>query len=195
MSPSGWADISQFLNNHKKRFETVVAESISVISLLWVKNLGLLEGYSGRQLWLADLAQILDPRFSSGFIHSKYVVQKFVNFPITITACAANSEDERRMTLLEDLLDEISADSFSNHKLILFFRATFDRDMTIEPLVWWKNNANQFSNNAKLTRNVLALQSFVAAVEHQISSADNLITHKRSMLSDETIVSIMCWCS
>lgn len=116
-----------------------------------------LEKYSGgNESSLIALARILDPRSRNYFIHDGDILWKFASLPILTTGGETYSGEIRKVTLLEKLLEENSADFSENEEVIMSLRVPSNGGRGVEPFEWCKNNAEQFPHIKKLARDLLA---------------------------------------
>lgn len=61
-----------------------------------------------------------------------------------------------------------------------------------DPLEWWKQNAQQFPNLAKMARDFLSIPATSVPSEQAFSTAKNLITDKRNRLVGKTVRMCLC---
>ena len=99
-----------------------------------------------------------------------------------------DGEDRESISLFDQLRSSNgNPDRAHENELRSFLRATAAGDGTLDVVAWWKVNACSYPSVAKLARDLIAIPSSSVASEPAFSDIGNLITSRRTRLSEETI--------
>lgn len=173
----------------KSKCQEKVDDGDAVLSEVAKKMLAKLTNYMAHiENPLSTLARILDPRFRNNFICDCDQLRALVPLPADLRpSTAGHGTEVKRRSFLEEFMDEDSMSGPADDEISVFMRSTMNADRSIDVLSWWMQNQKRYPTLAKTARDVLAVQASSVASESCFSDAGNLITDRRTSLSDESI--------
>lgn len=146
---------------------------------------------------LAELAQILDPRFGSEILSHSTILRSYVVVPSLTEGEAVTEKSSNELqpadcaSFMRRLLNDDSLQDCYEDKVVAYLPATAIADKSTDPFEWWKANAKRYPNIALLARDMLAIQASSVCSEDVFSVAGNLLDPLRKKLFDESRSSVM----
>jgi len=138
----------------------------------------------------ANLARILDPRFSNDILNDYGVLRRNVNLVCDVVDEASqkkNREGEKGGVLAKLLSEDQQPLSSPYDEISRYIQSTTIGDMSIDPLLWWKTNESRFPSIAIVARDILSVQATSVASETLFSLSGNVVSASRSSLHGESI--------
>ena len=130
---------------------------------------------------MADLRLILVNDYNYNNNENQFNVVDLNNNLLSALLAAETLDDDNDNSV--DPTDEVTS----------FFQFTSIPDVGADPLEWWKSAERRFPTIAKMARDYLAIQATSVASESTFSTSGQLITNRRSSLSDDRIeASMLC---
>jgi hypothetical protein len=174
------------------------------------KALTKLQQYYDKASVVSNIATILDPRKNVIFLKSLNWEDEWIEGIISSLkdAFAVYQGNETMLetistppkskpvnSFLSDILEEIETETpITEEKLpeIDRYIALGKVETKLDPLSWWKTNAQSFPVLSKIARDYLAAPASSVPCEEAFSSGVDLVTPNRNRLSEESIEAAMC---
>lgn len=148
---------------------------------------------------LANLAQILDPRFGNDILSHSTVLRRYVILPSASiddnTITSQRTENDPKLAdgaaFMRTLLDEDSLHDPFEDEITTFLRATGIGDKRADPFEWLRGGEKRYPNIVLVARDFLGIQASSVAGEESFSVPGHMVSAQRARLSDESIRSSM----
>ena len=143
------------------------------------------------------ICHVLDPRFKTDFVNissklnaMEKLTSKFNDLKENSTQIHEPSPLETNLSLIDAMLNENSMFDTNIDEIKKFYQLP-RIDMTVDPVLWWKNNQKNYPTISKISLEYVGMMPTSVSSERSFSVSNRTVTKLRSRLKPETVKRLM----